>query len=36
MVSFLVVGFVGSFNLGLVFFCKVVIFFFHSHGGDLY
>ena len=29
MVGFLVVGFVGSFNLGLFFFCgKVVIFYF--------
>ena len=31
MVGFLVVGFVGSFNLGLFFFCgKVVIFYFLS------
>ena len=28
MVSFLVVGFVGSFNLGLVFFVKLGFFFF--------
>ena len=46
MVGFLAVGFMGSFNLGLIFyflfFCKVVIFYIkkkkknHSHGGDLY